>query len=151
MPPLLRVEHALQEEELGCLAACVQMVLQYRGIRRSQRELNHLLGLMSTGTPASRVQRLERFGVTVFYGTGNESALHRAIGQGIPPVVFLFTGELPYWNMNLRHAVVVVGYTDDHVFLNDPAFVDSPKQVSWGDFLLAWSEFDYRYALITQM
>jgi hypothetical protein len=35
------------------------------------------------------------------------------------------------------------------LLVNDPAFADSPKQVSWGNFLLAWSEFDYKYALIS--
>ncbi len=149
MPQRLRVEHVPQEEELGCLAACVHMALTYIGIIRSQRELNHLLGLMSTGTPASRVLLLSQLGVSVQYQSANEQILQSSIDHGTPPIVFLFTGDLPYWNANLRHAVVVVGYSDTHVSLNDPAFPDSPKEVSWGDFMLAWSEFDYRCALIT--
>ncbi len=31
---------------------------------------------------------------------------------------------------------------------NDPAFADAPKQVMIDELMLAWSEFDYTYALI---
>jgi hypothetical protein len=60
----------------------------------------------------------------------------------------LLTGDLPYWSANLRHAVLVVGYDDVAVYLNDPAYPVAPQSVGWGDFMLAWSEFDYRYALL---
>jgi ABC-type bacteriocin/lantibiotic exporter with double-glycine peptidase domain len=145
---LLPVEHHRQEQRTGCLAACAQMALQVLGIQRSQQELNHLLDLTDMGVPAPRIQRLNRLGVVVDYGTGDEYILRNAINRGLPPIVFLLSGDLPYWQVDLRHAVLVVGYSEDDIFVNDPAFSDSPKQVSWGDFLLAWSEFDYKYALI---
>ena len=132
----LRVEHRRQGEAAGCLAACAQMVLQFIGLRQSQQELNRLLGLMQVGTPSSHIQRLNRLGVTVVYSVGDEGTLRKAIEQGVPPIVFLSTGDLPHWNVDLRHAVVVIGYSEEHIFLNDPAFAESPKQVNWGDFCL---------------
>jgi hypothetical protein len=38
---------------------------------------------------------------------------------------------------------------DANVYLNDPAFVQAPMQVSIGDFDLAWLEHDEKYAVIT--
>jgi ABC-type bacteriocin/lantibiotic exporter with double-glycine peptidase domain len=146
--PLLSIEHRRQEERTGCLAACAQMALEVIGIRQSQQDLNRMLGMTEAGTPSPRVKRLNRQGVAVVYDTGDEHVLRTAIDRGLPPIVFLLSGDLPYWRVNLRHAVLMVGYSEDEVFLNDPAFADSPKGVSWGDFLLAWSEFDYRYALV---
>ena len=59
------------------------------------------------------------------------------------------TDDLPHWTINIHHAAVVIGYDDMNIYLNDPAFENAPLEASWGDFMLAWSEFDYRYALIS--
>lgn len=47
--------------------------------------------------------------------------------------------------MALQH---VWGYDEAQVFLNDPDQPTAPVVVSWGDLMLAWSEFDYKYTLI---
>ena len=131
------------------MVACAQMALLHIGIRRPQSELNRLLGLTQAGIPAPRIRRLAELGAYVEYEIGDEHALRGAVDRGFPLIAFLITGDLPYWAISLRHAVLVVGYDDAIVYLNDPAFSDSPKHAGWGDFLLAWSEFDYRYAQIT--
>jgi ABC-type bacteriocin/lantibiotic exporter with double-glycine peptidase domain len=149
MPHLLSVEHILQDERAGCLAACSQMVLAYLGIFLSQKRLNQVLGLTQIGAPAFNIQRLSEFGVSVEYVTGDETSLCIAIDQGLAPIAFLMTGDLPYWTVNIHHAVVVVGYDDSDIYFNDPVFENAPQQASWGDFILAWSEFDYRFALMS--
>lgn len=146
---LLPVEHHQQIERAGCLAACAQMALQHIGVNQSQAQLNQLFGLTPAGVPSSRIQRLSQLGVDVAYMSGNEAALKAAIDRGIPPIIFVDTGELPYWYIRLRHAVIVVGYDEAQVYLNDPDQPKAPVTVSWGDLMLAWSEFDYRYALIS--
>jgi len=95
--PTLPIEHIPQENEAGCLAACSQMVLQFLGIRKSQRNLNRLFQLTSFGVPFSRLTRLERFGVVVSIETfGHEHELIHAIDQQIASIVFLRTNHLPY-------------------------------------------------------
>lgn len=42
------------------------------------------------------------------------------------------------------------GLDDDTVWVNDPAFPAAPQTIPVGDFLLAWAEFDNRYAAITR-
>jgi len=145
---LLPVEHRPQVERAGCLAACAQMALQHIGISQSQAQLNRLLGLMPEGVPSSRIKRLSELGAEVVYTSGDETTLKEAIDRDIPPLIFVDTGELPYWNVRLRHAVLMVGYDEVQAYLNDPDRPTAPTAVSWGDLMLAWSEFDYKYALI---
>ena len=145
---LLSVEHRQQTERAGCLAACAQMALQHIGVDHSQAQLNRLFGLTSAGTPSSRIRRLSELGVQVVYASGDEVALREAIERGVPPIIFVDTGDLPYWSVRLRHAVLMVGYDDTQVFLNDPDRPTAPMSASWGDLMLAWSEFDYKYALL---
>lgn len=71
------------------------------------------------------------------------------MATGVPPIVFVWTSNLPYWSVNTPHAVVVVGIDAENVLVNDPAFNSAPQSIAAGDFLLAWAEFDYRYATIT--
>ncbi len=61
----------------------------------------------------------------------------------------LQTDELPYWNDDTLHAVLVIGLDDTDIYLNDPAFPNGPVQVSRGDFDLAWLARDEYYAVIT--
>ena len=123
------------------------MALACVGVRQSQQRLNRLLGLMPEGVPSSRIARLEKLGVVVRYEVGDEHSLRAAIDRGVPLKVLLLTGDLPAWTVSVRHAVLVVGYDEHLVYINDPEFVAAPQQVMWGDFMLAWSEFDYRSAL----
>ena len=81
---------------------------------------------------------------------GDDDDLRAAIDRNQPPIVFLFTGDLPYWPENTSHAVVVVGYDEETVLLNDPEFDDAPQRAGWNEFMLAWGEHDYVYALVSR-
>lgn len=146
---LLNLPHSLQEDEAGCLAACAQMVLRHLGMSQTQTSLNNLLGLTSIGIPYSNLRRLADFHLTVIIQVGDESDVRSAIDQNQPIIAFVMTDDLPYWVDNTSHAVVVVGYDETSVMLNDPAFAAAPQSVAWNDFLLAWSEHDFTYALVS--
>jgi uncharacterized protein YvpB len=88
--------------------------------------------------------------VDVLYASGDESTLRSALDRQQMVIVFLATGDLPYWSANVQHAVLLAGYDDEQIYLHDPVFPAAPQAVAWGDFLLAWSEFDYRYACLTR-
>jgi uncharacterized protein YvpB len=66
----------------------------------------------------------------------------------LPCIIFLKTEILPHWQIEDAHAVVLVGLADETVYINDPAFDGAPVSVPLQNFLLAWSEFDYEYAVI---
>lgn len=147
---LLAAPHRLQEEDAGCLAACAQTVLSYWGIEQTQTRLNLLLGLTSIGVPFRKIQRLSAFGVSVSLQTGGKPDLCDAIDHKLPPILFVMTGHLPYWQDNTSHTVVMVGYDDAGALLADPLFADAPQRVGWEALLLAWSEHDYTFALVTR-
>jgi predicted double-glycine peptidase len=70
--------------------------------------------------------------------------------QGTPVIAFVNTQFLDYWNEETAHAVVVIGYDDGGVLLNDPAFDTVPQRASINGFLAAWGEFDYQCATVTR-
>ncbi len=151
MPKILPIEHRHQEEEAGCLAACAQMALAHWGIEISQKALNRLFDLTPAGAPASRLRRLERYGVQVALRNGTLADLIQALEQNTPSIVFVSTGSLPYWSLDTQHAVLVVGYDNDDVLIADPAFDETLQRVNKLALLLAWDEFDNRYALIRRV
>ena len=148
--PSLSINHRQQEASVGCLAACAQMALEHINVSVRQRRLNRLFGLTDMGVPWPRVARLSQLGVQVSLETGEEAQLQQAIDRNLPPIIFVRTGELTtYWDADLQHAILMVGYDEQSVFLNDPAFSTAPQQISWGELLLAMVEFDYSFAVIT--
>ena len=146
---LLRLEHRQQEVPAGCLAACTQMALANLGITVTQAKLNRLLGLTPVGVPASHLRRLERYGVQASFQQGTADDLQRALEQDTPPIVFVRTGQLSYWTTDTQHAVLISGYDEMTFLLNDPAF-PTTRRVEIFELVLAWDEFDNRYALITR-
>jgi predicted double-glycine peptidase len=124
------------------------MVLAFWQHEASESELADLLGTRYFGTPAPNVHRLEQLGFSVTYESGSLSILKTHLNENTPCLVFLRTGDLPYWDEDTSHVVVVIGIDETTVFVNDPAFKDAPQSIPIDDFLLAWSEFDYRYAII---
>jgi hypothetical protein len=127
------------------------MILEFMNRRVSYPQLLQLLRIKSFGAPASNIRLLEQVGLTVTYSVIDVSGLFQLTRDGLPVIVFLRTGGLPYWQHQTDHAVVVIGYDDESqlVYLNDPYFDDAPKAVSQGFFELAWLERDYHYATIS--
>lgn len=147
---LLPVENRIQEAENGCLAACVQAVLAYRNIEQSQRQLNRMLGLTSMGVPFSQITRVERLGVTVNILKGEEDVIKAQLDRGHPLIYPVLTNQLNYWGeANTQHAITVVGYDADSIFVNDPAFDEAPLSIGWIELLLACEIYDYAFATVT--
>jgi ABC-type bacteriocin/lantibiotic exporter with double-glycine peptidase domain len=124
------------------------MILEFLGHSFSEAELAQLLGTKSFGTPGPNLIRLEKVGFSVVYRLGTLSTIRGYIQKGMPCLVFVQTGDLPYWDEDTAHAVVVVGIDDENLYINDPAFDIAPQAVPLDYFLLAWSELDHRYAVI---
>lgn len=150
MSTILSVPHHRQSADGYCLPACVQMLLAYWGIERPQADLAKQLGLIEgAGTPGNRLRRLASKELNVFYSEGTLSDLTVALDEEIPLIVLVNTRELPYWEIETAHAVVLRGLENSRATINDPAFEIHPFQISLGDFLLAWDEMANLYAKIS--
>ena len=125
------------------------MALAHLEIVVTQAELNHLLGLTPAGVPISHLTRLERYGVQTQFKKGATEDLKRAIDRDVPPIILVHTAQLPYWTIDIQHALLVSGYDEETFLLNDPAFTD-PQRVPILELMLAWDEFDNRYALVVK-
>ncbi len=146
----LSVPHREQSDEGDCVPTCVAMVLDYEKIAIPYERVLQILKTTQHGTVASKIRDLEKIGVHVIYKKGTLDELREHLSNNHPPIAFVGTSELPYWNSDEKHAVVVVGFDENYVYVNDPAFPNSPIPVSIGDFDLAWLEFDELYAVLTR-
>ena len=124
------------------------MVLDYIGHTVSYPELLKILGIQWFGAPFSNVKLLEKLGVRVVYQQGTMESLRIHLSDNNPPIVPVFTGELPYASQSTNHAVVVVGITEHYIYLNDPAIRTDFIPVPYGDFELAWLERGEYYAVL---
>ena len=124
------------------------MILEFLGQTVSEADLAHLLGTQAFGTPAPNLRRLEQIGFSAIYESGTLATLRSHLKSGIPCLVFVRTGNLPYWDEDAAHVLVAIGIDDEAIYVNDPAFDEAPQIALLDHFLLAWSEFDHRYAVI---
>lgn len=148
---LLDVPYLPQREPGGCLVACAAMVLAHLQQPALQSDIERQIDARPAGVPASNIRRLAAWGLKVQYGQGSLNELAAALSMGNAPIIFLRTSELPYWQEDTPHAIVLIGIDTESVFLLDPAYESvTPVSAAIGDFLLAWSHFDMVYALITK-
>jgi ABC-type bacteriocin/lantibiotic exporter with double-glycine peptidase domain len=124
------------------------MALDYLEQHVDYNALLKLLEVEPHGAWFQNLRLLEKIGVKVLVEKGEIESLRQSIEDGLPPIALVNTGELPYWTHGTSHAVVVVGFDGDWVYLNDPEFPDAPKIVSAAGFELAWIDFDQFFALI---
>ncbi len=149
---LLTVPHRPQQEESDCLAACAAMTLAALGQQPDYDALLSVLDVKPWGTPHRNIQQLNRVApdIQITYRQGALPDLFRALNAHTPVILFVWTGDLPYWTLETWHAVVVVGHDETDFYLNDPAFPIAPQIVSHGDLDLAWIAYDAYYAVITK-
>jgi ABC-type bacteriocin/lantibiotic exporter with double-glycine peptidase domain len=126
------------------------MVLEHMGMHQSYDRLRETLRITSIGTPRRNVVRLANDEIDVAYREATVSILSATLKENQPVIVFVDTGELPYWSVTTNHAVVVVGIDTTHVMVNDPAVAEAPIAVPIGDFELAWLNSDFMCAIVRQ-
>jgi ABC-type bacteriocin/lantibiotic exporter with double-glycine peptidase domain len=145
---LLSVSHHQQRRQAECLAACAAMVLDYLQVPTSYERLVKLLRIGPAGAPFRNLRYLESLGLSVLIQQGVMATLQYHLERSLPPLAFVDTGQLPYWDEATGHAVVVVGVEADSIYLNDPDFAEAPKKIPVAEFQLAWLDLGQFYATI---
>lgn len=153
----LDVPHWQQRQHGECLVACVAMVLTHLGQRVQYDRLRIQLHTSTAGTFFSNLDRLRSLRFAVKREQGSLDILRRHLATGHPLIVPVDTEFLPHWLVRAdiseaeritQHAVVVVGVDAQHVYVNDPDFVEAPQRVEIGWFDDAWRNHAYWYAQI---
>lgn len=143
---LLTVPHHKQIGTYNCLPACIRMVLHYHGELLAEDRLVQLLGTTPMGTPGSRLLRLQSPRWQVTYTPLTLPLIFDYLEKGLPVIALVQTIFLDYWQADLAHAVVIVGYDQDVIWLHDPAFIQAPQKASWDGFLAAWGSLIFLQA-----
>lgn len=125
------------------------MGLAYLGITKTEKWLWRRLTAGDV-TPFPNLEKLAPvLGVIVEIHTeGTLQQFEPYIEAGLPVIVVVDTDDAHYWPYVRHHAVVVVGFDEQSVYVNDPAQTEAPLAVNIGTFLLAWLRRDYQYAVI---
>jgi uncharacterized protein YvpB len=109
---LLPVPHHRQVGPHNCLPACARMVLGYLGQDVGEDELAAQLG-----TPGQRLLRLDSPTLRVSFDPLTLLLVYDRLNAGIPVIALVRTAFLDYWQADLAHAVVVVGYDEQYLRL----------------------------------
>ncbi len=148
---MLSTPHFEQSRDGLCLPACARMILAYWRHFVSEAKSAQLLGTTRSGTPISKIVRLRRWNYRVDFGSITQNELQSSIDQGTPIIAQVWPVMLTYWASNAHgsHVVVVTGYDERFVYLNDPALSQADQPLLWDAFLAAWVEFDETTAIVT--
>ena len=150
MPPRLPTPHFKQEQSHTCVPASARMILAHLGHSIDESALAKLLDTKIFGTHANNIQRLTALGFRVSFGPSSLTNIRVALQHNLPVIAFVMTGRLHYWNLNVAHALVIVGVDDANVYLNDPWFDHAPQVCPIDDFLAAWKEYNHLAAFIAK-
>lgn len=108
-----------------------------------------MLGSHDFGTPIFNVEKLRRQGYQVEFGSLTVEQLKAHLLAGRPVIARVWTKNLDYWQEEeTSHVVVVVGFDDTRVYLNDPTSQEILQPTTWKSFLAAWAEFYETAAVI---
>lgn len=138
-----------QRREDDCLVARCKQVLDHLGITRNEAWLWRQLA--SSGvTPFPNIANLANaLGLVVEIHTdGILDRFEAYIESGLPVIVAVDADDPLDWPYVRHHAVVVIGFDDQHVFVNDPAQAETGREVALNTFMLAWSRRNYDCAII---
>jgi ABC-type bacteriocin/lantibiotic exporter with double-glycine peptidase domain len=126
------------------------MVLAYLGHNLTEAQIAQVLRSYPFGTPAPNIRYLESLGLSVTFGQMSLSRLRAYLHEGVPCILFVQANELLYSPSEGFHAIVVIGLDENTVYVNDPALETGPQTVPLDYLMLAWSEFEYEYAVIRE-
>ena len=126
------------------------MVLAYLGILRTYDWLSKVLETTAIGTPFFHVKKLS-VALSVVVELGNHALLAQfepILESGLPVLATVDSDDGQYWPHYPNHVVVIVGFNNDEVYVNNPALGEAPQTIDMNTFLWAWSRRDYEYAVI---
>ena len=138
----------------SCLVISVKMVLDYHGIYRTEAEIGAVMEFDPVlGASIMNIDLLpEGWGIRTDSGEIDLEHLKQEIDHGTPVLVVVEVPYLPYRDASIRanHTLVVVGYDDEVVYVNDALIAEAPTAIPVRDFLKAWDGLGRFGGIITK-
>lgn len=148
---LSAIKHRRQKQS-DCLVICAAIVLEYLGVSWSEEYLARVLGMSEDGTPFFHIERLQKLGVAVNADRDGDLAIfEHALEMGLPVIAGVMTLGWQHWHgETVPHAVVVVGIDQENalIYIDDPAAVNAPIEMSLDEFMIGWEEKERQFAVI---
>ena len=149
-PFYIEISHHPQFLDYTCVPACVRMVAHHHGLILSETEIAYLLETDETGTRFREIHSVSALGFDVEVTTGTISDLKKWLNANFPCIVRIKTTHLPRYPLPpwVPHAVVVVGITENNVYIHDPAQYTAPDVVPIEAFQSTWASGQYQFAVM---
>lgn len=129
----IKKPHHKQERSMSCLPACVKMLLDFLGESTEETTLRELLETTDDGTAVISVLELNTSlpDVKVEIYNWSVASLRWYLETNRKPcIVAVRTTALPHWNkIIILHAIVVHGFDNEHLLINDPFFDEKQFQL----------------------
>lgn len=152
---LIKKKHFKQENKASCVPTAARIVLNYLGVEiDSEVYLRKILKTRITGTNIFNLGYLKdekQWNVDVRSELGTLAELERFLKNNKAPVIVLVdTLFLDYWDISTAHVLVVVGYDEDNMIVNDPYFENQEIKIPKTSFIQAWSAFQNLMVIINK-
>lgn len=141
----LEVPYFKQEKSTTCGPACIRMVLEYNGIRLSEKELEDIFETSWLGNTceelASGVEKLGFLSEVVENFT--MESLKETLNRGIPVIALLDPTVLYGGLQGFGHFVIIIGLEQNVIYYHDPDMgIELAKDVQL--FFTAWEKFSLK-------
>ena len=115
----MRAPYYKQELWFSCFATCVKMILEYYGIKKSERDLRILLKTTPRfGTIWGEAEReIKKLGFELKHKNMPYEELENLVKSGVPVIASI---DIESEDENVGHVGVVVDVENDSVVFHDP-------------------------------
>ena len=137
----IQKKHHKQETNFSCVPACLKMMLDFFGINLPESNLILTLKTKPYGTHIINIlninnEKYEIYSAIEFWSLDELLAYLKK--NRTPCIVPVWTDFLDYWDSECLHSVVVHGYDEKNILINDPFFEKKEFVVPIDDFINAW-------------
>ncbi|MDW7680863.1 MAG: cysteine peptidase family C39 domain-containing protein [bacterium] len=137
----IKKPHYKQEIDSSCVPTCLRMMFEFFGIKVSESELRKKLKTKSFGTHVINIINItdEDYGIHTdieFWSLTELKYYLKTFKR--PCMVMLWTEHLTHWDIDCLHSVIVNGFDDNNVIINDPYFNQDEFHIPFEAFLKSW-------------
>ena len=152
--PIIGVHPTLQNLPNNCGGACLDTVLKYYGVDRTEDQVDDLCGLTDEGVDADMIVKVAKeFGLdSQVIPNCDFATLKNFLKRGTPVIMPIVAwgkhGKKDYSKDDDGHYVVAVGYDETRLYIIDPCVPKGRSFIDWYEFGHRWHDCDGQHIAI---